>query len=197
MAVYEPLPTIALNADNILMHPSTLPELVHIDDPALDVMIDYKKTTPLNIDPHEPIDHALSEMKVSGVHVLLVVNSHKHVTGVISTEDILGERPIKWMQERHLKRSEVLVRMVMTPHDKLAALDFESLRHAKVAHVINTLKDLNQHYALVVQTDTAQKQKVRGMFSSSQISRQLHMDISNSLSEAHSLAELKKKTQGY
>lgn len=194
MAIYEPLATTPLAADNQLMHSSTLPELVHLDDPALDVMIDFKKIKPFTVGLQESIDHALNEMKVSGTHVLLVTNNQSQILGIISTEDILGERPIKAMQERHITRAHVLVRMVMTPQDKVATLEFESLRHAKVAHIIHTLKALRQHYLLVIQPGSEHKQKVRGIFSSSEISRQLHMDISNSLGEAHSLAELKKRT---
>ena len=60
--------------------------------------------------------------------------------------------------------------------------------------MINTLKTVKQHYALVVETKkTEPKYWVRGLFSLSQISKQLHMNLANSMTQADTVAELHKR----
>jgi CBS-domain-containing membrane protein len=181
MASYVDLPTFTLPTENRLMQPEKLPELVHLDDPALFVMIDFKRVRPSYIDANERIDNALNEMKVKGVHWLLVIDQDERVIGFIASEDILGERPIKIMQQRHIARKDILVKMVMTGAEELMAIDFTYLKHAKVAHIINTLMHAQKHYALIIEKRDPDHVDVRGLFSSSQISRQLHMDINNAL----------------
>lgn len=176
MPKYETLPTIPFKRSPVA-HPVELPEIVHLDDPALAVLIDFKLTKPPIVSPELPIDNALNEMKISGVHLMLVTNEDKNVIGLIGTEDILGEKPIKLIQERRINRHEILVKMVMTNESDIVAFDFETLRYARVGNVIKTLKELHQHYALVIKFNSENKLIVRGLFSTSQISKQLHMDI--------------------
>lgn len=192
MAKYETLDTIAFTASHCI-RPLELPEVVHLDDPALMVMIDFKQIKPPLIAPEAPVDQALNEMKISGVHLLLVADKEDRIIGLISSEDILGEKPITLLQERRINRAEILTRMVMTPAENILAFDFDLLRHARVGNVVNTLKKLRQHYALVVKVDANGQQLVRGLFSTSQISKQLHMNINNVITEAGTVAELHKR----
>lgn len=191
---YQPLPTLHLNAGSPYIHTGDLPELIHIEDPALSVMLDYKHTRAITIAPTAFIAEAHIEMKACGVHLLLVVDNESRVVGLISSEDILGEKPVKIIQEKHLSRAEVRVRLVMTPQEHIVAIDYEALRLAKVAHVIQTLKAAKQHYALVVEVNHANHQQtVRGLFSLSQISKQLAINVIDDDPLARSLIELRHK----
>jgi CBS domain-containing protein len=175
MPKYEILTTMAFTASTYA-HPTELPEVVHWNDPALSVMIDFTQNKPPLISPETPIVEVLEEMKVHGVHVMLVVDQEEEVIGLISAEDILGEKPIQLIEERGLARDEILVAMVMLPETHITAFDIETLRHAKVGNVVNTLRELHQHYALVLKNEYGHW-IVRGLFSSSQISKQLHTDL--------------------
>lgn len=192
MVLFEPLQTIQPSEQNILQHPAKLPELVHIDDPALHVLLDFNHIKPLTIDSNATIDAAQEEMRVTGLHHLLVIDSKNRVVGLISSEDILGEKPIKLQQERKLARSEVKVKLIMTPIAKLTAIDFHSLKYAKVGNIINTLQKLREHYLLVVRPEH-DKQVICGLFSAWRLSEQLHTDITAVLTEAKSLAELQRR----
>lgn len=194
MSKFDVLDTIKLNKKSTFLHPTDLPEVVHMDDPALDVMIDFKQSRPATIGANEPIDDALNEMKLKGVHLLLVIDRLENVLGLISTEDILGETPILLTTQRRIPRSDILVKMVMIPQNEIIALEIESLRNTKVGNIVHTLQANNSHYALVVRQHKQEKtQFVRGLFSSSQISKQLHMSINESISEAGSVAELRER----
>lgn len=193
MAKFETLPTIAFKHAPCAK-PTELPLVVHLDDPALNVMIDFNHTKPLTISPNKPIDEALEEMKISGVHMLLVLDQDANVMGLISTEDILGEKPINIIQEGRVTRGEILVKQVMIPESEIMAFDIDTLLLAKVGNVINTLKKLKEHYALVLKFSKDKSRLVCGLFSSSQISKQLHADVNNHLiGEARTLSELQKR----
>lgn len=194
MIKYELLPTMSLQKTGVKLRSQVLPELVHLEDPAFSVMTDFSLSTPISIGPEESMDEALNEMKVKGVHLLLVVNNNKDIVGLISSEDILGEKPIKIIQENRISRSQILVKMVMVPINKTAAFDIETVQHARVGNIVQTLQSLSTHYALVVQTNENNgEQIIRGLFNTSQISKQLHTNIANSISKAQSVSELQKR----
>ncbi len=193
MTKFEILPTIPFKKAHVA-HPLTPPEVVHLEDPALSVMTDFRQTKPPVTTPDTPIDDALNEMKISGVHLMLVIDDTENVIGLISSEDILGEKPIKLIQERRISRDNILVKMVMIPAEALVAFDIETLKIARVGSIINTLKESRLQHALVVRCESSDhKSLVRGLISMSQISKQLHMDVRNSIRQAETIAELQKR----
>jgi hypothetical protein len=75
--------------------------------------------------------------------------------------------------QRGIQREEVLVRDIMTPQDRLEVLNMADLSAAKVGHVVTTLQRSGRHHAIAVDVDRAGRQTVRGVFSATQIARQL------------------------
>jgi len=164
------------------------------DDPALSVMTDFTRVPPITIEPIMTIDYALQKMKKQGVRLLLVTGEHDYVTGIITSYDIQGEKPVKYAEETGLNHNSITVEMIMTPLSRMAAFDLEFVKQSLVRHVIATLKQLNRQHALVVSVDQGGRtQRIRGLFSSSQISRSLGHDIGVSANAAHSLAEMQRK----
>lgn len=193
MARFEPLRTIHLAPENTFLRSRKQPEIAHLNDPAVIVMTDFDFARPNTIGPNEPMDDALNEMKAYDVHLLLVEEKAGNIVGVIGSEDILGELPIKIIHERRIHRSQILVKMLMTPLNRIAAFDFNTLEYAKVGNIVITLKNLRTPYALVINHDPEDdRQVLRGIFTLSQISRQLHMEISDAIAKAQSLSELQK-----
>lgn len=180
MAKYEVLPTTEILPNGTMLHAQHLPELVHLDDPAIEVMTDFTLSPALTILPTDTMDHAIREMEILGVHLLLVINEEGHFQGILSSEDVWGEKPIKMIQERRIHRDQVLVRTIMVPYSEITAFDFDLIKSAKVGHIVKTLSEHKQHYALAVSPCTeTQVQLIRGIFTASQISKQLHIDIAD------------------
>lgn len=195
---YNTLPVVHLKVGTSFSHPPNQPEIVHLDDPAVHVMTDFKQANAVIIHPEATISEAGMEMRVCHTHLLLVTNKDNLVIGLISSEDILGEKPLAVTRERQIRRDEILVRMVMTRQEQIVAFDSDNVRYAKVGNVVQTLHEAKQHYALVVEIEpTNSKQIVRGLFSLSQISKQLGFDVTSDLSEAHSLAELQRNLRNH
>lgn len=192
---YSTLSTITLSKGCPYIHSGELPEITHLDDSALDIMIDFKKTKAMTIKKNAPISVAGLEMKACGIHMLLVTDEDDSVLGLITSADLLGEKPVQAAQEKFISRAEVKVGMILTKIDNIITIDYNELRIAKVGHIIQTLNQAKQHYALVVDTDNDQ-QTLRGMFSLLQISRQLDKNIIQNDPLAGSIAELSKKIDG-
>lgn len=194
MAKYEKLPTVTLPSCKVQLRKHHMPELVHMDDPAYLAMIDFRQTVSPVISPKDTIDAALHEMQVSGAHLLLVEDDQQYIIGVVSSEDLLGEKPIKILQERRIPRANLLVKMLMIPIDQMAAFDIQAIERAKVGNIAVSLKLLKKHYAIVVDThEQTDIIVIRGLLSTSQLSRQLHMDVANLIAEAENLSELSQR----
>lgn len=144
------------------------------ESPAVDVMTDLRLVVAATIDPETHIDVANHAMIARGVRSLLVVDRDSNICGVVTARDILGERPMQVVSKRGVKHDEVRVVDVMTPRQEIEVLDMADVLRAKVGSVVETLKRSGRQHALVVDRDlVADRQMVRGIFSASQIARQL------------------------
>jgi CBS-domain-containing membrane protein len=179
MIKFEPIQPVKLVTDQAILPSYKLPEIVHLDDPASSVMHDFNFIPPQTIAATKNIDDALNDMKTKGVPVLLVTHENTNqLKGIIASEDILGEKPIKIMQNNRIDRNKIKVDMVMAPIKTIIAFDMQSVEEARVGNIVTTLKAHSQHYALVIKNEGKQ-QILRGLFNTSQISRQLHHEITS------------------
>ena len=154
-------------------------ERVTLDDPAMAVMTDFRSITAIIILPGDAVDEAHRRMIARAVRLLLVVDADRRIVGVVTATDILGEKPMRVVAERGIRREELLVRDVMTPPLALQVLDLESVRSSRVGHIVATLRSAGRQHALVVEREGA-GEKVRGLFSLTQVARQLGVSISTS-----------------
>jgi CBS-domain-containing membrane protein len=150
-----------------------VPDRVTLEDPAVNVMTDFKSVTAVIVLSGDGVDEAHRRMIQRGVRLLLVVDQNRRVVGVITAADILGEKPMQVIGHRGIRREELTVRDVMTPQAALEVLDLETIRTARVGHILATLKRSGRQHALVVEHDSRGAQTLRGIFSATQIARQL------------------------
>jgi len=156
------------------------------DSPAIEVMTDLTKVVPVTTRSLATVDEAERTMISHGVRALFVIDENRAVLGLITSTDVLGERPIQLAHQRGIRHDEVIVREVMTPSDRLEAIDFDDVQHARVGDVVATLKLSGRQHALVVERAPAGVigSTVRGIFSLTQIARQLGL----SPQSAHDIA---------
>ena len=175
---YAPLDFIMLAPGVAYARPTqTLPEKVTLDDPAVQVMTDFQSMTAIIILPADTVDEAHSRMIQRGVRLLLVVDENRNVLGIVTATDILGEKPVQAAVQRAAGRGEIQVRDIMTPRDRIEVLDMAAVRGAKVGHVVATLRKAGRQHAVVVERDARGGQLVRGLFSATQIARQLGVSL--------------------
>ena len=175
---YLPLTEHRLQAGARYHLPGEDPERVRVDSPALAVMTDLTQIPAATIDLEAPLDAANRFMIRRGVRLLLVTDDDRQVLGLITANDVLGEKPVQFALERGIKRQDIRVRDIMTPRERLEVLLHSDLAHAEVGHVVATLKYAGRQHALVIDLiDDGNVQAIRGIFSASQIARQLGVAI--------------------
>lgn len=81
---FATLSHIRLNPGTSPVRPPEPPRLVHLDDPALEVMTDFRIVHAVTISPAVSIDEALETMKTRGVRLLLVTAENDHILGLIT-----------------------------------------------------------------------------------------------------------------
>lgn len=175
---YQPLTAHRLQSGVRHHQPGQDPEGVRIDSPALSVMTDLRQIPAATIDLDAPVDAANRFMIRRGVRLLLVSDDERQVLGLITSNDVLGEKAVQFALERGIKRQEIRVRDIMIPYERLEVLHYDDLIHAEVGHVVTTLQRAGRQHALVTDMDADGKtETVRGIFSASQIARQLGVAI--------------------
>ena len=175
---YHPLTAHRLETGTLYHLPDQDRERVRIDSPALAVMTDLRQIPAATIDLEAPLDAANRFMIRHGVRLLLVTNDQRQVLGLITANDVLGEKPVQFALERGIKRTEIRVGDIMTRRELLEVLRYADLIRAEVGHIVATLKRMGRQHALVIDSSgDGGVQTIRGIFSASQIARQLGVTI--------------------
>jgi CBS domain-containing protein len=182
-----------LNANTpVSFLPPGKPVMLQPDDPAIRAMTDLKQIKAITIRPDRSIEFALELMNHTGIRMLLVADQSGILAGLITARDIMGEKPLTIMTRDRIKHEEIQVSQVMTPREQLNPFNFTDVEHATVRDVIVQLRNAGRQHAIVVeQRDNGQGYFLRGIFSITQIGRQLGMDIPTD-SHVQSFAEFEK-----
>lgn len=176
---YAPLKHAKLSALATYASPSrSRHKRVTLDSPAFDVMTDLRRVNAVTIDPGADIALVNQRMVAAAVRLLLVVDNEQRIIGLISSSDILSEKPLQYAQSHNLAVSDLTVLDIMTPQDELEVLSMEDVELARVGDIVESLKRQGRQHALVAEYSVDPPlQQVRGIFSATQVSRQLGQSI--------------------
>ncbi len=142
-------------------------------DAAVAVMTDFAHEHPITVTESRRIEDALEDMICFGVRALLVLREDT-VSGLITSYDIQGERPLKFLQSStYTRHDEVQVGHVMTPWDQVPVLDWEDVRGACVAEVLEVFRTSEATHLVVLQKERGDGWLVRGLMSRTRLDRQL------------------------
>ncbi len=170
---YFPLPTRQLaHGASIRLLKDDDGQRTSVDAPALASMTDLAHVPAATIEPTSTIDEANGAMIGRGVRLLFVIGSGGAIVGLVTANDILGEKPMRIVQARGLHHHEILTEDVMTPADRLEVLDLADVRRARLGDIVVTLRASGRQHALVVEQVDG-RSRVRGIFSATQIARNL------------------------
>jgi hypothetical protein len=113
---------------------------------------------------------------------------------------VLGEKSLRVALELGLRRGELSVGDIMTPARQVEVLALADVESARVGHVLETLGRAGRQHALVVDTDVLptkslidpplRRAMVRGIFSLSQLARQLGVTLQSSGEVARTFSDI-------
>lgn len=174
---YDSLPQVRLTGAVCELARSQQEGRARLDSPAIDVMTDLRRIPAASIAVLTDLPEANRIMILRGVRMLFVIDSASRVLGLITTADLLGEKPMKVGRALDVPFADLAVHHVMTPLDALEAVSLDDVMRAQVGHVVATLKRAGRQHALVLEAGPDAKVIIRGIFSSSQIARQLGIPL--------------------
>lgn len=187
---YAPRVHVPLASGTQVEHPPDMPELIHMNDPASSVFIDFSCHQPVTVSPGVSIDIAMNKMKASDSRLLLVTDDEANVVGMVTACDIMGDAPLRAAESGGLNHCDITVKMIMTPRKDIKAIEWSQIEHSKVGHIVATM-----HHLECCTLPVIEEGKLRGLFCGSEISERLGVnqsshDIMNTTACAHSLAEM-------
>jgi len=189
-SVFKPLPFSKLKA-GAGFHQLTTYKPVQASSPAIEVMTDLQRVSAATITPDATLAQATQTMVARSVRLLLVLNPVSEIIGLITARDTMGDRPIKFIQEHGGKHADLKVRDCMTLIDNIQVLSMNDVLRAQVGHIVATLESVGRQHAMVVDIDPLSgEEAVRGIFSISQIGRQLGISL-QTIEVAKTFAEIK------
>ena len=150
------------------------PERVTLDDPAFAVMTDLREVSAVTTRPEQSMHDAHALMLQRRVRLLFVLEAGGAIAGVITATDLLGEKPMRFMQGRGVAHGEITVGDIMTPAAMLEAMAIQDVAQMRVGHIVATLKAVRRQHLMVAEDGG---RRVRGLFSASQVARQLGMQL--------------------
>ncbi len=177
---YSELQSVSLKSGSGFMRPvQGLPERVKLGDPALSVMTDLSKVSLVTTRAKTSMDKANAKMIRYGVRMLLVLDDNEELAGLLTATDVLGEKPMRFLQNMGGTHDDIMVRDVMSTLRELTAMRMEDVQKARVGDIVVSLKKVHRQHALVVGESPDGRQVVSGLFSITQIARQLGAQVQN------------------
>lgn len=179
-----------------LMTNDTENDLLNLADPALRLLTDFYLNPAISVLATTQIDHALTQMIVSGVRLLFVVDVEFRILGSITSHDIQGDKPLRYMQSIDCRigqcsREEILVQNIMMPVQRWEVINYDQLSTATIADIVLTFKEQGTRHIIVVDSVKGRPgQVVRGLLSLTTLERALGTNL-EPMTVAKSFSEIK------
>jgi CBS-domain-containing membrane protein len=179
-----------------LMKNDTKEVLLNLADPALRLLTDFYLTPAISVLATTPIDHALTQMIVSGVRLLFVVDVEFNILGAITSHDIQGDKPLRYMRSIDCRigqcsREDILVEHIMIPVQRWEVINYDQLSNATLADIVLTFKEQGTRHIIVVDSVRGRPgQVVRGLLSLTTLERALGANL-EPMKIARSFSEIK------
>ena len=151
---------------------------VDTDSPATAVMTDLSMSRLVTVRTDAGLDEAQELMRLAGVRMLMAVDERGQIVGLVTSRDLTGEKPIHFASEQRVTRDAIRIADIMTVKGRMDVLQFANVERARVGDIVLTLRESARQHAVVVQPNPGgDEMLLRGLFSITQIGRQLGIEI--------------------
>ena len=184
-----------------VLMPGSRSERVYLSpmEPASLVMTDFRTGPMITTSTGTSIELALQQMKLSGARFAFVIDGHGALVGSVTSYDIQGEQPIRYMQSVGYSHTtgawrDVVVENIMEPLAQWQVLDHSYVARLTIADVAALMSDAGRRYLVVVERpqEGDPTWHVRGLFSGARI-QMLLGTASSRVAAAKTFAELERE----
>ncbi len=150
---------------------------VELAAPAKTVMTDFRERHMVSVETTAQVDVALEVMKHAHTRSAFVVDAKtSRVVGFITAYDIMGEKPMRYLQavgctHRTCSRDDVHVADIMQPMGQWRVLHMAEVERASVGGVLDTLHQAGCTHLCVVESADGAELRLRGVFSAAKLLR--------------------------
>ncbi len=160
---------------NVLI-PSNEPWQVELTDPAFSAMTDFRVSALFKLSPEDTIDDALLKMKGAGLRLGFVVGAEsEQILGAITSYDIMGEKPMRYLQSVGLDRSithkDIKVKDIMEKVEDWVTVDLKSVGEFTVQAILDVFQKTGRSHIPVIDTKEGKEHHLCGLFSSAKVLR--------------------------
>jgi hypothetical protein len=184
-ATFHSLPLMGLSSAPALPRPRAHAEP---EDPALSQMTDLRSAACVVADPLDSLAQTLHVMQRARVHMALVTGVDGRMIGMVSRDDLHGERPVQRALADGIAYPDLPLERLMTPLSQWLVVSIDSIEHASLGDVVATLRNHSLRYLLVVAHEGDQPM-LRGLFSARHLEAVLDTAIEADL-HSRNFAEL-------
>jgi hypothetical protein len=168
------------------------PSPVTLDSAALSVMTDLTEVRAAAISADLSLAQAEQTMIQQGVRMLFVMERAPCVDGIVTLDMLHGDKPIKVVQQRHVRRTDLRVADVMSKLSELDVLDLAAIARATVRDVATVLQSFGMRHLLVAEAAGPRgPARICGVISHTQVERQLNAPLP-ALPVARTFAEIER-----
>ena len=182
---FKPLPLSSLDRAPRLPQSNRTAEPHH---PALSLLTDLQQSACVVASHLDGLEQTLHLMMRSGVRMAFVSGADGALVGMVSAEDIQGERPVLRASSQHVPHRELTLVDVMVPVSSWDVVDLSAVRTARLGDIAATMHEHNLRYLLVTQAKSGHT-FLRGLFSARRLEMALGQTI-NGDAHSRSFAEL-------
>ena len=150
---------------------------ITLEDPALSMMTDFNHIRPFATTADASIEEINNKMIACGVRLLFVAERDDVLLGLVTYNDIFGEKPLQYIQEHGGKREEITALDIMTPMSRLESLALSDISRSRLGDIVETMQTSGRQHVLVSGDQPDGSQTISGMFSSTQIEKRLNIKI--------------------
>lgn len=159
-------------------------------DSALSLLTDLHHSACVIASHRDGLDQTLHLMLRAGVRMVFVSGASGELVGMVTAEDLQGERPVVRASSQMVPHKELTLADVMIPVTHWETVELSHVRTARLGDIVETMHEHGLRYLLVTQ----QKQghtMLRGLFSATRLEMALNTTIEPDL-HSRSFAELEQ-----
>jgi CBS domain-containing protein len=157
--------------------PSNEPWQVELNAPATSVMTDFRVRALFKVNPEDTIDAALQKMKIAGLRIGFVVDaSSEKILGMITSYDIMGEKPMRYLQsvgfaDRGVTHKDIKVKDIMEKPEDWISVEMKNAEQVTVQGLLDAFQRTGRTHMPVLDHKDGKEHHLCGLFSSAKVLR--------------------------